>query len=46
MSRPRARNGIRSIAVMTGITPPEELIAAQPDILLKDLREMRLKMVR
>ncbi len=40
------RNGIRSIAVMTGITPPEELIAAQPDILLKDLREMRLKMVR
>jgi phosphoglycolate phosphatase len=39
------RNGIRSIAVMTGLTPPAELAAARPDILLKDLRALRLKMV-
>ncbi len=40
------RNGIRSIAVMTGITPAGELRAAKPDFLLKDLRGLRLKMVR
>ncbi len=39
------RNGIRSIAVMTGITLPADLAAAKPDILLKDLRNLRLKMV-
>jgi phosphoglycolate phosphatase-like HAD superfamily hydrolase len=39
------RNGIRSIAVMTGITLPAELAAAKPDVLLKDLRALRLKMV-
>ena len=38
-------NGIRSIAVQTGITPVEELIAERPDILLRDLRELRLRMV-
>jgi phosphoglycolate phosphatase-like HAD superfamily hydrolase len=38
-------NGIRSIAVQTGITPVEELIAERPDILLRDLRELRLTMV-
>jgi phosphoglycolate phosphatase-like HAD superfamily hydrolase len=38
-------NGIRSIAVKTGITPPEELAAAGPDILLASLRELRLWMV-
>ena len=37
--------GIRAIAVRTGITPVEDLIAEQPDILLKDLRELRLRMV-
>jgi phosphoglycolate phosphatase len=30
-------NGIRSIAVRTGITPPEELEACLPDVLLDDL---------
>ena len=38
-------NGIRSIAVRTGITPVEELTAEQPDILLRDLRQLRLRMV-
>ena len=38
-------NGIRSIAVRTGITPVQELIAEAPDILLRDLRELRLRMV-
>jgi phosphoglycolate phosphatase-like HAD superfamily hydrolase len=40
------QNKIRSIAVRTGITPVEELTASKPDILLKNLREMRLWMVR
>jgi phosphoglycolate phosphatase-like HAD superfamily hydrolase len=39
------RNGIRAIAVTTGITPVEELKAAGPDILLKDLRALRLGML-
>ena len=30
-------NGIRSIAVRTGITPPGDLEACAPDILLDDL---------
>ena len=30
-------NGIRSIAVRTGITPPEELEASRPDIVVDDL---------
>jgi phosphoglycolate phosphatase len=38
-------NGIRSIAVQTGITPVEELIAERPDILLRDLRHLRLRMI-
>ena len=38
-------NGIRSISVGTGITPREELVALQPDYLLRNLRELRLKMV-
>jgi phosphoglycolate phosphatase-like HAD superfamily hydrolase len=38
-------NGIRSIAVQTGITPPEELEAARPDFLLRNLRDLRLRMV-
>ena len=38
-------NGIRAIAVATGLTPAEELKAHQPDILLQDLRELRLRMV-
>jgi phosphoglycolate phosphatase len=38
-------NGIRSIAVRTGITQVEELIAERPDILLRDLRELRLRML-
>ena len=38
-------NGIRSIAVATGLTPAQELLSHHPDILLKDLRELRLRMV-
>lgn len=39
-------NGIRSIAVRTGITPVEELIAENPHILIRDLRYLRLKMIQ
>ena len=38
-------NGIRSISVKTGITPPAELEALAPDYLLNDLRQLRLNMV-
>jgi phosphoglycolate phosphatase len=38
-------NGIRAISVQTGITPVEELRPLRPDVLLKDLRELRLWMV-
>jgi len=33
-------NGIRSIAVRTGITPPKELEAAKPDLILEDLTQL------
>jgi len=39
------RNGIRSIAVKTGVTPPEVLAAGHPDFLLRNLRDLRLRMV-
>ena len=38
-------NGLRAISVMTGISPVEELEALRPDVLLRDLRELRLRMV-
>ncbi|HWQ53078.1 MAG TPA: HAD family hydrolase [Bryobacteraceae bacterium] len=38
-------NGIRSIAVCTGITPREELAAEAPDLLLEDLRALRPGMI-
>ena len=38
-------NGIRSIAVATGLTGEEELRKLRPDVLLKDLRGLRLRMV-
>lgn len=38
-------SGIRSVAVRTGITPPEELEAERPDFLLRTLRDLRLWMV-
>ena len=38
-------NGIRAIAVQTGLTPAEDLLREGPHILLKDLRELRLRMV-
>jgi phosphoglycolate phosphatase-like HAD superfamily hydrolase len=38
-------NGIRAIAVETGLTPAEELLREGPHILLQDLRELRLRMV-
>lgn len=38
-------NCIRAISVQTGITPPEELEALRPDVFLKDLRQLRLRMV-
>jgi phosphoglycolate phosphatase-like HAD superfamily hydrolase len=39
------RNRIRSIAVRTGITPLAEIAAERPDVLLKDLRGLRLRHV-
>jgi phosphoglycolate phosphatase-like HAD superfamily hydrolase len=38
-------NGIRSISVRTGITPVADLEAERPDVFLRDLRELRLRMV-
>jgi phosphoglycolate phosphatase-like HAD superfamily hydrolase len=38
-------NGIRSIAVRTGITPPEDLIASAPDILIDDLTQLDLSKI-
>jgi len=38
-------NRIRAISVNTGITPVEDLAALQPDLLLRDLRDLRLRMV-
>lgn len=38
-------NGIRAISVQTGITPPEELKALHPDVFLRDLRDLRLRMI-
>jgi phosphoglycolate phosphatase-like HAD superfamily hydrolase len=38
-------NEIRSISVQTGITPVEELKAERPDVLLRDLRDLRMRMV-
>ena len=38
-------NGIRSISVQTGITPVEDLVRERPNVLLRDLRELRLRMV-
>ena len=39
------RNHIRAISVATGLTTTDELLAERPDILLPDLRLLRLKMV-
>ncbi len=33
-------NGIRAIAVRTGVTPPEDLAASSPDLLLDDLTQL------
>ena len=38
-------NRIRAISVKTGITPVGELETLRPDLLLRDLRELRLHMV-
>jgi phosphoglycolate phosphatase-like HAD superfamily hydrolase len=38
-------NGIRSIAVRTGITPPEDLEACTPDLLLDDLTQLDLSII-
>jgi phosphoglycolate phosphatase-like HAD superfamily hydrolase len=38
-------NGIRSISVQTGITPVEDLIAERPDVLLRNLHALRLRMI-
>jgi phosphoglycolate phosphatase-like HAD superfamily hydrolase len=38
-------NRLRAISVKTGITPPGELEQLQPDVLLRDLRDLRLRMV-
>jgi phosphoglycolate phosphatase len=39
------RNDIQSIAVATGVVSPEDLLACAPDVLLTDLRALRLVMV-
>ena len=39
------RNGFQAIAVATGVTPVEELRAAQPDILVPDLTHLDLENV-
>ena len=39
------QNRIRAISVRTGITPVEELRALAPDYLLRDLRDLRLRMI-
>ena len=38
-------NRLRAISVKTGITPPADLEQLRPDVLLRDLRELRLRMV-
>ncbi len=38
-------NGIQAVAVATGLSSAEELAACRPDILLEDLRELRLAML-
>lgn len=38
-------NGIQSIAVGTGVCPREDLIAASPDLLLPDMRSLKLEML-
>ena len=38
-------NGIRSIAVATGLCARDELSSSRPDLLLPDLRALRLKML-
>jgi phosphoglycolate phosphatase-like HAD superfamily hydrolase len=36
-------NGLQSVAVATGLSSLEELAGATPDVLLPDLRSLRLK---
>jgi phosphoglycolate phosphatase-like HAD superfamily hydrolase len=38
-------NGIRAIAVATGLVPIEELRTHSPDVLLPDLRSLALEML-
>lgn len=38
------KNGVQSIAVATGVVPAEELAACTPDLLLQDLRSLKLPM--
>jgi len=38
-------NGIRSVAVATGVSPAEELASYSPDVLLPDLRALKLEML-
>ncbi len=39
------KNGVQSIAVATGVVPAEELAACTPDLLLQDLRSLKLPML-
>jgi phosphoglycolate phosphatase-like HAD superfamily hydrolase len=38
-------NGFQSVAVATGVTPFDELRAAEPDYLVRDLRELSVDKV-
>lgn len=40
------KNGVQSIAVATGVVPADELAACTPDLLLLDLRFIKLSMFR
>lgn len=39
------QSGAQAIAVATGVVPADQLLGFEPDLLLKDLRELRLEMV-
>jgi phosphoglycolate phosphatase-like HAD superfamily hydrolase len=38
-------NGARAVAVQTGISTREELLAHEPDLLLEDLNALRMEML-
>lgn len=43
--RAARENGIRAVSVATGLSPVEELSAHSPDVLVNDLKELRLRIL-